>query len=466
MSSHYDTVVIGGGPGGYAAARMLAQSGQRVAIVEDHKLGGVCLNYGCIPAKALIRSAEILAVARRGDDFGWSAEISPDYSRAVRRSRTIVHDQVSGLTRIIKRGKIAVLEGWGRFVAPGSIAVDAADGSSQEITFGDCIIAAGATPTVPAPFVLGERVVTFREHIVDETLPGSTLVVGGGPIGLEMAYVLREFGSTVTVVELADQILPREEPEVSATVAAAFQQNGIEVLVSTRVTAVKEDADGVTVTLRLPDGERTVRVDRVLVATGFSPNTSNLGLDTVGIATRGDGAVIIDGSMRTNVDRVYAVGDITMRLALAHVAEAQGRIAAEVILGGSAELSDDMYAEMPRISYMQPQVASVGIGESAAKETRAHVRSAVAAFSHNPMAHAKGDTEGFVKLVAHGDHGELAGAHIVGHDVGELLPELVLAIRWNLGVAEIADAVHAHPSLSETIQDAVRAFEASGGVPS
>ena len=463
MSRHYDTVVIGGGPGGYAAARSLAEAGKRVAIVEEHLLGGVCLNYGCIPAKALIRSAEILAVARRGVEFGWSGKIAPDYARAVQRSRVIVAGQVAGIERMVKRGNITLIEGRGRFIDPGVIRVNDSAGGSQDITYDDCIIAAGAKPTVPAPFIRGDRIVTFREHIVDESLPETVLVVGGGPIGLEMAYVMREFGSHVTVIELADQILPREEPEVSAAVAHAFRESGIQVLTSTRASDVVEDLEGVSLTLHRSDSQEPIRVDRVLVATGFSPNSSDLGLERVDVATRDDGAILIDGLMRTSADHVYAVGDITMRLALAHVAETQGRAAARAILGGTDEVTDEMYAEMPRISYMQPQVASVGMRESLAKAQLSRVRSTVAKFSHNPMAHAKGDAEGFVKIITHGDHGEVAGAHIVGHDVGELLPELVLAMRWNLGVHEIQDAVHAHPSLSETIQDAVRGFDRNEG---
>lgn len=460
MSKFYDVVVLGAGPGGYAAAGLLARAGRTVAIIEEHRVGGVCLNYGCIPAKALLRSAEQLLLARRGDEFGWSAVVRPDYQRAVRRSREVVDTQVNGMKRMLRRGGITVIEGRGTFDSPRVLSVATGKGQSELIRFADCIIATGASAMVPDPFVLGSRITTFRQHIVDEHLPESTMIIGGGPIGLEMADVLSAFGSCVTVVEIADQILPREEPQIGAAVADAFRGRGIEVLTAARVVRAVEESDHVTVTLVDADGERAVEVERVLVATGFVPNSAGLGLDRVGVDLTQRGAIAVDDAMRTSADHIFAIGDVTMRQPLAHVAEAQGRVAARVLLGGPERIADDMYQDMPRVSYMQPQVASVGLREAEAAERYADVRSVVVPFARNAMSHARADTNGFVKLIVHGPHQELAGAHVVGHDVGELLPELVLALRWDLGVTEIADAVHAHPSLGESIQEAVRELAA------
>lgn len=456
MTNSYDVVILGGGPGGYAAAGVLADAGKRVAIVEEHRLGGVCLNYGCIPAKALLRSAEALELARRGDEFGWSAAPVPDYAIAVQRSRSVVSTQVAGMSRVLRRRKIEVIEGRGRFASPGQIVVTAQDGIARTIEYGECIVATGASAMVPAPLELGERIMTFREFIVDEHLPESILVVGGGPIGLEMAHVLSEFGANVTVAEIADQLLPREEPQSGEALAEALLRRGIQVHTSTRIVNAVEKQDGVAVTLREGDEERLADYGRVLVATGFVPNSHDLGLELVAVELDERGSIVVDDAMRTSAEHIYAAGDVTMRLALAHVAEAQGRVAASAILGGSERIEDEMYAQMPRVSYMQPQVASIGLREAEARAQLSNVRSASVPFARNSMAHARGDVEGFVKVIVHGPHAELAGAHIVGHDIGELLPELVLAARWDLGANEIADAVHAHPSLGETIQDAIR----------
>ncbi|MGP4088513.1 dihydrolipoyl dehydrogenase [Streptomyces sp. KR55] len=457
QDERFDVVVLGAGPGGYVAAIRAAQLGKRVAVVEEKYWGGVCLNVGCIPTKALLRNAELAhIVTREAKTFGikTDGQITFDYGEAFRRSRKVADGRVKGVHYLMKKNKITEYDGRGTFVDPHSLQITGYDGETRTIGFDHCIIATGATPKLLPGTRRTSRVVTFEEQILAEELPQSIIIAGAGAIGVEFAYILHNYGVKVTVVEFLDRAAPLEDAEVSTELARQYRKLGIDVLTSTRVDALDESGPQVRVTVTAKDGSQQIlEADKVLQAIGFQPNVEGYGLEKTGVKVTDRGAIDVDGRCRTSVPHIYAIGDVTAKLMLAHAAEAMGVVAAETI--ADAETMELDYVMIPRATYCQPQIASFGYTEAQARDLGYDVKVAKFPFTANGKAHGLGDTTGFVKLISDAKYGELIGGHLIGPDVTELLPELTLAQKWDLTVHEVARNVHGHPTLGEAIQEAV-----------
>ncbi|HEY3009285.1 MAG TPA: dihydrolipoyl dehydrogenase [Micromonosporaceae bacterium] len=454
MTTHFDVVVLGAGPGGYVAAIRAAQLGLRTAIVEERYWGGVCLNVGCIPSKALLRNAEVAYLfTREARTFGIVGEVSFDYRVAFDRSRKVADGRVRGVHYLMKKNNIRQYDGRGTFVDPHTLSVALEDGSTETLTFDHCIIAAGATTKLLPGTSLSERVVTYEEQILSAELPARIVIAGAGAIGVEFAYVLRNYGVDVTIVEFLERLVPLEDEEVSAELGRRFRRLGIQALTSTRVDGIEEVGDRVRVTVTDRDGQRTLEADKVLQAIGFQPRVDGYGLERTGVKLTDSGAIDVDGRCRTSVPHIFAIGDVTAKLMLAHAAEAMGIVAAETI--ADAETMELDYVMVPRATYCQPQIASFGWTEAQARERGHDVRVAKFPFTANGKSHGLGDTVGFVKILSDARHGELLGAHLIGPDVTELLPELTLAQQWDLTVYEVARNVHAHPTLGEAVKEAI-----------
>ena len=458
--SSYDVIVIGGGPGGYVAAIRAAQLGQKVAVVEREALGGVCLNWGCIPTKSLLRNSELASIlTNEAKDFGFSFEnLKLDYAVAHKRSRQVSDRLVKGIGFLFKKNGVTHIQGTATLTGPQQVRVEP---SGQVLEAKAIIIATGARPrSLPGMTVDGQRIITSRDALALTVAPKRLVVVGAGAIGMEFAYVFRSYGADVTVIEMLPHVLPLEDDETAAEVAKAFKKQGIKTLVNTRTEGVDLTADGVTV--RVKDGaggaEQAIAADVVLVAIGVAPNSGDLGLEAAGVEVDKRGFIPVDEFMRTNVPGVYAVGDVTGKLLLAHVASAQGVVAAETIAGHETRpIKDTDYAFMPRCTYCKPQVASLGYTEAQARERGYEIKIGKFPFVANGKALGLNEKEGFVKIIADAQYGEILGAHLVGPEVTELLPELALARTWELTTEEIARTVHAHPTLSEALMEAAHA---------
>ncbi|MFF5210232.1 dihydrolipoyl dehydrogenase [Streptosporangium sp. NPDC000396] len=451
MSTHYDVVVLGAGPGGYVAAVRAAQLGLSTAVVEERYWGGVCLNVGCIPSKALLRNAELAHLfTHEAKTFGIRVEgqVTFDYGEAFRRSRKVADGRVKGVHYLMKKNGITEYNGRGTFVDANTLEVN-----GERVTFDHCIIAAGATTKLLPGTSVTDRVVTYEEQILTEKLPESIIIAGAGAIGVEFAYVLHNYGVQVTIVEFLDRVVPTEDEEVSAELAKRYKRLGIEVMTSTRVEAIDDSGATVKVTVSRDGQQQVLEADKVLQAIGFEPRVEGYGLERTGVALTERGAIAIDGRCRTSVPHIFAIGDVTAKLMLAHAAEAMGIIAAETI--GGAETMELDYVMIPRATYCQPQIASFGFTEAQANELGYDVKVAKFPFTANGKAHGLGDTVGFVKILSDGEHGELLGAHLIGPEVTELLPELTLAQQWDLTVNEVARNVHAHPTLGEAVKEAI-----------
>jgi len=361
----------------------------------------------------------------------------------------------------MKKNKITEFDGWGEFTDAHTLQVSLNGGGSESVTFDNVIIAAGASTRLLPGTQLSERVVTYEEQITTRELPGSIIIAGAGAIGVEFAFVLRNYGVQVTIVEFLDRVLPLEDEAVSKELAKAYRKLGVEVLTSTKVEKIDDSGDQVTVTVSDAKGTRELKADKVMQAIGFTPRVEGYGLDKLGVQLTDRGAIAIDDSMRTNVPHVYAIGDVTAKLMLAHVGEAQGVVAAETIAG--AETMELDYVMMPRATFCSPQVASFGYTEAQARELAAEkgwkVKVAQFPFTANGKAQGLGEPGGFVKLISDETYGELLGGHLIGPEVTELLPELTLAQRWDLTAAELARNVHAHPTLSEALQEAIHGLQ-------
>ncbi|MDT3396176.1 dihydrolipoyl dehydrogenase [Streptomyces sp. B1866] len=456
MSAHYDVVVLGAGPGGYVAAIRAAQLGLTTAIVEERYWGGVCLNVGCIPSKALLRNAELAhLVTHEAKAYGlvFDGPVTADYSVAYQRSRQVADGRAKGVHYLMKKNRIQQFEGRGSFTDDHTLQVTRADGTAETVTFGHCVIATGATPRLLPGTSLSDRVVTYESQILSDSLPESIVIAGAGAIGVEFAYVLRSYGVAVTIVEFLDRLVPLEDEEVSKELARQYRRLGVDVLTSTRVEGIDDSGEKVRVTVSGGGRTRVLEADKVLQAIGFGPNTEGYGLERTGVRLTERGAIGTDARGRTNVPHVFAIGDVTARLMLAHAAEAMGVVAAETIAG--AETMELDFTMIPRATYCQPQIASFGWTEAQARERGFDVRVAKFPFTANGKAHGIGSPAGFVKILSDATHGEILGAHLIGPDVTELLPELTLAQQWDLTVTEVARNVHAHPTLGEAVKEAV-----------
>ncbi|MBX7212931.1 MAG: dihydrolipoyl dehydrogenase [Thermoflexales bacterium] len=460
----FDVAVLGAGPGGYVAAIRAAQLGLKVAIIERDNLGGVCLNWGCIPTKALIRNAEVVHLLGEGKDYGFSFDnLRVDYFAAYRRSRQVAERLVKGVEFLMRKNQITVIKGSGTLVGPNEINVENR-GEDSRVQAEHIILATGARPRMLFDLVPdGRRVFTSRQMLEAQSMPKSLIVIGAGAIGMEFAYVANAYGCEVKVLEVLPRILPNEDEEVSAEVKKSFQRAGTQTLAGVKIESAVATPEAVT--LKVNDGGNvvTMQAEALLVSAGVIPNTSGIGLETVGVALDKRGMITVDEHMATSVPSIYAIGDITGKLALAHVASAQGVVAADSIAARRGKYAGRIprldYNAIPRCTYTMPQVASMGLTEAQAREQGHKVKVSKFPLSANGKSLAMNNRDGFVKIVADEKYGELLGVHLVGPDVTELLPEFVLAKSAELTPEQIAEAVHAHPTLGETLMEAAHGIE-------
>lgn len=461
----FDVAVLGAGPGGYVAAIRCAQLGLKTAIIERDNLGGICLNWGCIPTKALLRNAEVLHILHQGSEYGFSFDnLQVSYNAAQKRSREVSNRLVKGVGFLMRKNNITVISGEGTLKNANTILVESKD-NAHEVTASHIILATGARPfSLPMIKPDGIRVFTYRQLLEATSAPKSMVVVGSGAIGMEFAYVFNAYGTKVTVVEALPQILPLEDAEVSQVVVRAFKRDGIETLAGMKVEDAKLDGEGVSVTIADATGKKqTLKTDWLLMAMGVAPNTNGIGLEAAGVKVNERGYVPVDAQMATNIPNVYAIGDMNGLLRLAHVASAQGIVAAESIAAKLGKYKGHIptldYDAMPRCTYTHPQVASMGLTEQQAKDKGYEVKVSKFPFQANGKSLALNNTDGFAKIVADARYGEILGVHMVGPDVTELLPEFVLAKSAELTPEQIARAVHAHPTLSESLMEAAHGIE-------
>ncbi len=454
--THFDTLVLGAGPGGYVAAIRASQLGQKVAVVEAKYWGGVCLNVGCIPSKALLKNAELAhTLQHEKAKFGIEGDATMSFGPTHKRSRDVSAGIVKGVHFLMKKNKITEIDGWGTLTSATGIDVKDNDGQTTGYTFDNLILATGATVRLVPGVELSDNVVTYEEQILTDELPGSIVIGGSGAIGVEFAYVMANFGVDVTIVEFLDRMVPTEDADISKELLKHYKKLGVKVLTSTAVKKVEDTGSGVKVTIAPAAGgdEQVIEADKFLAAFGFAPRVTGFGLENIGVSVSERGAIEIDDYCRTNVDNVYAIGDCTGKLMLAHVAEAMGIVAAETING--AETMPVEYDFVPRATYCMPQIASFGYSEAQAKEKGYDVKTATFPFTANGKAMGLGEAFGFVKVVADAEHNEIIGTHMIGPDVTELLPVMTLAQKWDLTADEVARNVFAHPTLGEAVKEAV-----------
>jgi dihydrolipoamide dehydrogenase len=449
----YDVLVIGAGPGGYVAAIKAAQHGRRTAIVEKESLGGVCLNWGCIPTKALLKSAETLETFRHAKELGLQADhVRADFPAVVRRSRDVAEGMSKGIAFLMKKNKVEVIKGTATFSGPDSVVVTAADGTARTLTAGHVIVASGGRPRqFPHLPVDGKRVFNAREAMCLPEQPKSLACIGAGAIGMEFGYFYQALGTQVHVIEVMDQVLPVEDHEAAKFVERAFAKLGAKVHTGTKVEKLEVQGDGVVLQLDKGGERSSITVDRVLVAVGMVANTEGLNLDAAGIALDERGFIKVDEHQRTSNPRVYAIGDVAGKQLLAHKASFEGEAAVGHIIGHPAPVD---YRQIPGCTYCQPQVASIGLTERKAQAAGRKLKIGRFQFIASGKAKAVGHPEGFVKLIFDAEYDQLIGAHLVGYDATELLAELSLAMKLECTAQELMETVHAHPTLSEAVMEA------------
>ena len=450
MDSNYDVVLIGSGPGGYVAAIRAAQLGLKTAVIEREALGGVCLNWGCIPSKALLKNAEVVSYFKRADEFGLKMDnFSADFSVAMDRSRKVVDRNTKGVAFLLDKNKVDHIQGSGKVVGVGKVEVSP-DGNVIESK--NIVISTGARPRSIAPLPIdGEKIITSRESITLSDLPKSIIIVGGGAIGVEFAYIYRMYGVDVTIVEMLPRLVPNEDEDISAQLERSFKRENINVMTGAGVIGSDTSGSGVKVTVDKDGTQEVLECDKVLVAIGVQPNVEDLGLETIGIASDRSG-IIVDDRMATNVPGIYAIGDVNGKMPLAHVASAQALVAVEDIAGLETQALD--YAYMPRATYCHPQIASFGLTETQAREQGKDINVGTFNVQANGKAAALGENSGLVKLVVDAKYGEILGGHMIGPEVTELLGELSMTRILEGTVLELGWAVHSHPSLSEMLKEA------------
>lgn len=456
MSNSYDVVVIGAGPGGYVAAIRAAQLGLRTAVVEEKFWGGICLNLGCIPTKSLLRNAELAhLLPSRAREFGCHCDnLSWDYGAAYKRSRQVSDRLVKGVKLLLEKNGVECRQGRALFESARRIRVKLNDGDEEILDTTNVIIASGAKPAaIPGIKIDGEKIISYHEAIMSPIPPKSCLIIGAGPIGMEFAYLWSAYETKITIVEMLDRLLPNEDSEASAVVERAYKKMKIAFHLRSRVESVETGMNGLLVTIQTPGGETTVEVEKVLVATGFQPNTDGIGLERLGILLTEKGKFIeVNHRMETNIEGVYAIGDVTGKLMLAHTGSAMGIAAADAIAGKDPDPID--YRMIPHCVYCHPQVAGFGYTEEKARSEGIKINVGKFPFLANGKALGLGERDGLVKVVSEEETGRIIGASLVGPEVTELLPELSLAQKSGLTIKDIAHNIHAHPTLSETIQEA------------
>ncbi len=453
---NYDVVVIGSGPGGYVTAIRASQLGMKTAIIEKESLGGICLNWGCIPTKALLKSAQVFEYIQHASDYGISvADAKADFNAVVNRSRGVADGMSKGIQFLMKKNKIDVIMGYGKVKAGKKVEVTDADGKISEISANHIILATGARarqlPNVP---IDGEMVIEYRKAMSLEKQPKSMVVIGSGAIGVEFAYFYSTMGTKVTIVEFMPNIVPVEDTDISKELEKIYKKKGIDILTNSSVEKVEKSGSGAKVTVKTASGEQIIECDVVLSAAGVITNLENIGLEDVGIATD-KGKVMVDDFYRTNIPGYYAIGDIVKGPALAHVASAEGIICVEKIAGMHVEALD--YGNIPGCTYCAPEIASVGMTERAAKEAGIEIKVGKFPFSASGKASAAGAKEGFVKVIFDAKYGEFLGAHMIGANVTEMIAEVVVARKLETTGHEILKAVHPHPTMSEAVMEATAA---------
>ena len=452
----YDVIVIGAGPGGYVAAIRAAQLGMSAAVIEDDNVGGVCLNWGCIPSKALLRNAEVLELVKNAGEYGISVgEVSYDYGKAIDRSRQVVRRLTGGVGSLLRKNEVEHISGRAALRSANTVAID---GEARAISADNIIVATGARARhIPGIPVDGETVLTSREAIVLREVPRRVVIVGGGAIGVEFADIYHSYGAEVTIVEMLPRLVPLEDEEISQQLERVFRRRGIEFKTGATVKSVVVSDGAATVAVADAEGgDSEIECDKVLVAIGVQGNSDGIGLEAAGVNTE-RGFIPVDDEMRTNVPGVYAIGDVTGKLPLAHVASAQGVTAAEAIAGMNPMALD--YTLMPRATYCRPQIASFGLTERQASDAGYSFRVGRFPMAASGKALAMGESSGMVKLVVDEEVGELLGAHMIGPEATELLGEVGLSRLLEGTTTELGWLVHPHPTISETIKEAALAVE-------
>jgi len=448
----YDVIVLGSGPGGYPAAIRASQLGKKVAIIEKEALGGICLNWGCIPTKALLKSAQVYEYLKHADAYGIKATGEHDFGAVVKRSRGVADKMSKGVTFLMKKNKIDVIMGFGKLVSPTKIEVTAANGTKQVVEAGNIVIATGGRarelPNLP---VDGEKIIEYRKAMSLPTQPKTMIVVGSGAIGVEFAYFYNSMETKVTIVEFMPRIVPVEDEDISKELEKQFKKSGITIMTNAEVTSVDTSGNGVKATVKTKDGEQVLEADILLSAVGVAANIEGIGLEELGVKTE-KGKIIVDGNQQTSIKGLYAIGDCTPGQALAHVAAKEGINAAEHLSGHHPEPMD--YNNIPGCTYCYPEIASVGYTEAKAREAGYDIKVGKFPFVASGKASAAGATEGFVKVIYDAKYGEFLGCHMIGANVTEIIAEAVVARKLETTAHEILNAVHPHPTMSEALKEA------------
>ena len=447
--SKYDVIVLGSGPGGYVTAIRASQLGLKTAVIEKESLGGVCLNWGCIPTKALLKSAQVFEYLKHADDYGLTVkEFDKDFDAVVNRSRNVADGMSKGVQFLMKKNKIDVISGYGTLKPGKKVDVDGTEYSAKHI-----IIATGARsrelPNLPQD---GEKVIGYRKAMTLEKQPKKLIIVGSGAIGVEFAYFYNSMGTDVTIVEYLPRIVPVEDADVSKQLERSFKKIGIKILTSTEVTSVDTSGDGVKATIKTKKGEEVLEADMVLSAVGIKTNIENIGLEDVGIVTDRD-KILVNDFYQTNIPGYYAIGDVTPGPALAHVASAEGILCVEKIAGQHVEAID--YGNIPGCTYCTPEIASVGLTEAQAKDKGIDIKVGKFPFSASGKASAGGHKEGFVKVIFDAKYGEWLGCHMIGTGVTDMIAEAVLGRKLETTGHEVLKTIHPHPTMSEAVMEAV-----------
>lgn len=456
MANKYDLIVIGSGPGGYVAAIRASQLGMKVGVVERAEIGGICLNWGCIPTKALLKSANVFEYINHSEDYGIKVKgADADFGSIVKRSRDVANGMSKGIQFLFKKNKIDHIAGFGKIKSGKTVEVKAEDGSTSDYTAENIIIATGGrSRELPSLPIDGKKIIGYREAMSLSKQPKSMVIVGSGAIGVEFAYFYHSLGTEVTVVEFLPNVVPVEDEDVSKQLERTFKKKGMKVMTSSEVTSVDTKGKGCKVTVKTKKGEEQISCDVVLSAVGVATNLEGIGLEDVGVATD-KGKVLVDGYYKTNIPGIYAIGDIVHGPALAHVASAEGIICVEKMAGHSPEPLD--YNNIPGCTYCSPEIASVGYTEKAAKEAGYEIKVGKFPFSASGKASAAGAKDGFVKVIFDAKYGEWLGCHMIGFNVTEMIAEAVAARKLETTGHEIIKTVHPHPTMSEAVMEATAA---------